>query len=297
MEMIDCHAHFIDKRLLRYPVFEQQSAAFESFVGDYSALPRIYRPEDYFADVSGFKVVKIVGAEFMSESPFEEVEWQQRLSSESGYPSGILAVVDFADPKLASTLDRYLSLGLIRAVRQHLAWHPTNPLLRFAFRPDLMRDPNWRGGVALLRNSGLCCELEVFANQLPDFAELANAYPDLQFILPVMGWPTEITEESYHAWKDGMKRVSGCGNVAVKIFGLECIFGLHWTLEQVRPWVLDTIALFGPTRCMFASHMPILKLSRSFQELHSTYWNLVSGFSDSEKRRLFHDTAETIYRL
>lgn len=297
LEIIDCHVHFIDERVIRYPVFAQRSAGFEALVGDYSALPRIYRPEDYFADVSGFPVVKTVCAEFMSDPPFEEVEWAQRLSAENGHPSGILAVADFADPKLASRLDRYLSLGRVRAVRQHLAWHPTNPLLRSAPQPDLLQDASWRRGVASLGKSGLCCELEVFGNQLSDFAAVANVCSDLQFVLPLMGWPVDVSESGYRAWKHGMKLLSGCENVAVKIVGLECIFGLQWTLEQVRPWILDTITLFRPERCMFASLMPIAKLSRSFQELYSAYLSIVSSFSESEKRQLFHDTAESIYRL
>jgi predicted TIM-barrel fold metal-dependent hydrolase len=47
---------------------------------------------------------------------------------------------------------------------------------------------------------------------------------------------------------------------------------------------------------MFASHMPITKLACSFQHLYSTYCELVSDFSTSEKHSLFHDTAE-VYGL
>jgi hypothetical protein len=27
-------------------------------------------------------------------------------------------------------------------------------------------------------------------------------------------------------------------NVAVKIFEIECIFGLDWTVDEIRPWTL-----------------------------------------------------------
>jgi hypothetical protein len=36
----------------------------------------------------------------------------------------------------------------------------------------------------------------------------------------------------------------------IKIFGMECIFGIRWTVAQIRPWILDTVELFGPDRCM-----------------------------------------------
>jgi predicted TIM-barrel fold metal-dependent hydrolase len=113
----------------------------------------------------------------------------------------------------------------------------------------------------------------------------------------VLGWPIDLTDAGYQAWRRDMAALSQCENVAVKIFGLECIFGLDWTVPQVRPWILETIALFGPRRCMFASHMPITLLACSFGRLYGAYWDVVADFSDTEKRQLFHGTAASIYRL
>jgi predicted TIM-barrel fold metal-dependent hydrolase len=45
---------------------------------------------------------------------------------------------------------------------------------------------------------------------------------------------------------------------------MECIFGIHWTVAQIRPWILDTVELFGPDRCMFASHLPICNVPAAF---------------------------------
>lgn len=78
--IIDCHQHFINSRRLRYPVFMQRSAGFEALVGDYSALPRVYLPEDYARDVNGLGVVKTVWAEFISDDPMGEVIWAQELA-------------------------------------------------------------------------------------------------------------------------------------------------------------------------------------------------------------------------
>jgi predicted TIM-barrel fold metal-dependent hydrolase len=43
--------------------------------------------------------------------------------------------------------------------------------------------------------------------------------------------------------------------------------------------------------------MPIAKLACSFQDLYSAYFDVVSEFSGSEKRKLFHDTATMVYGL
>ncbi len=295
--IIDCHQHFFDARRFRYPVFDQRSAGFEALVGDYSALPRVYLPEDYERDTSGWNVVQTMWAEFISDDPLSEVRWADDLARTNGRPSGIIARVDFLSPDLDRTLDTYAAMQHVRCVRQHLGWHPTNPLLRSAARADILSDDAWRRALATLRRRNLACELEIFASQLPDFAAVAAAYPDVQFVLPLMGWPVDLTSEGYARWKRDLATVGACPNVAVKIFGVECLFGIDWTVTQIRPWILETIEVFGPDRSMFASHLPISKLARSFQELYSAYCETIKDFPISEKRQLLHDTAAVVYRL
>ena len=51
-------------------------------------------------------------------------------------------------------------------------WH-ANPQYRFASRPDLMNDYQWRRGFALLEKLGLVFELQVFTSQMAKGAKLA----------------------------------------------------------------------------------------------------------------------------
>jgi predicted TIM-barrel fold metal-dependent hydrolase len=182
-------------------------------------------------------------------------------------------------------------------VRQHLAWHPNNEMLRFAPAPDLLADAAWRRGLATLRKYDLVCELEAFATQLADLTTVARSFPALRFVLPLIGWPIDLTQQGFRTWRSDIAGLARCENVAVKIFGAECIFGLGRTVPQVRPWVLETIGLFGPARCMFASHMPIAALSRGVRNVYKTYKEIVESFALSERRCLFHDTAASNYRV
>jgi len=297
LPILDCHQHFYDARHLRYPVFAQRSAGFEVLVGDYSALPRVYRPEDYGRDTAGLNVVKTIWAEFISDDPVGEVRWAGKLARATGRPNGMIGLVDFRSPDLERMLDTHVAAGPIRCVRQHLGWHPTDPRLRFAPGPDLLSDAAWRRGVASLRGRDLVCEIEVFGPQLFDLAAVAAACPDIQFVLPVMGWPLDLTNDGRSAWKRGIAAVAGRPNVALKIFGMECIFGIRWTVAQIRPWILDAIEAFGPRRCMFASHMPICRLSCTFRQLYDAYLEVIDGCSPAEKRQLMCDTAASVYAL
>src|SRR5262249_49713137 len=130
--ILDCHQHFYDAKRFRYPVFETRSSGFEALVGDYSSLPRVYLPEDYARDTEGLNIVQTVWVEFISEDPSKEVRWANELAGATGRPNGTIARVDFLDPELSQVLEEYIATGQVRCVRQHLAWHPTNPALRFA---------------------------------------------------------------------------------------------------------------------------------------------------------------------
>lgn len=297
LSIVDCHAHFMDAEVHTYPVFSKPSPGFEALVGDYSALPRRYLAPQYLEDASGFNVTQIVWAEFISTDPVREVRWAEDLSPRESYPHGIIGKVDFLSPDVEELIEVYSSLQRVRAVRQHLAWRPNNPLLRYASRPDILTDKHWQKPIAVLRKYHLACELEVMAPQLPDFGAVARSYPDIQFILPLMGWPIDVTEAGRSSWKRDMKLVSNCPNVAVKIFGMECIFGLGWIMDQVRPWILDLVELFGPDRCMFGSHIPIARLACSFHQLYGAYRAVVSDFTQAEKQKLFSGTAIKVYAL
>ena len=99
-----------------------------------------------------------------------EVRWAQELAHTTGRPQGMIGLVDFSSPEIERTLDLYTSIEPVRAVRQHLGWHPTNPLLRYAPRPELLSNTVWQNGLALLRGRHLRCEIEIFGSQLPEFA-------------------------------------------------------------------------------------------------------------------------------
>jgi predicted TIM-barrel fold metal-dependent hydrolase len=71
----------------------------------------------------------------------------------------------------------------------------------------------------------------------------------------------------------------------------------RWTVESIRPFVLQTIEAFGVSRCMFASNFPVDKLYSDFDALYAAFREITRSFSAEERRQLFHDTAARYYRL
>ena len=155
-------------------------------------------------------------------------------------------MVDFRDPNLPERLDIYRSLSNLTAVRQHLGWDNHNPLRCFAPRADLMADPKWLKGLERLKGADLRCGLEVFAPQLPDLLNVVRQYPEIGFTVAVMGWPIDLGVDGYGRWQSDLDAISRCGNTCVSVSAVECIFGMNWNEEQLKPWIMSLVEMFGP---------------------------------------------------
>ncbi|GLS17906.1 amidohydrolase [Labrys miyagiensis] len=289
--IVDAHLHLYDSHANAFAIFEQRQPGLEALVGDYAALPRTYLLDAYLRDSASRDVEGIVWHEFISRDADREMAWGQQLASASQLPMALVGLVDFLDPGLMERLEFYGSLPAVTGVRQHLGWDENNPLRCFATRPDFLSDGKWREGLKRLRHGRLRCGLEVFSPQLPDLLDVVRQFPDIGFTVAVMGWPTDLSAEGYRRWRSDLTAIARCHNTVVSISAVECIFGMSWRPEQVKPWVLSMVEAFGPGRAMFGSHLPITGLSHGFGPLYDGYEAILAGFSEDEKNQVFRRTA------
>ena len=162
--------------------------------------------------------------------------------------------------------------------------------------PELGRNPDWRRDIARLQQHGLNLELMMYPYQAGIVREIAEALPDLQIIINHCGSPIDRDEEGMRRWRDGLKLVSACPNVAIKISNPGA-YDHNWTLESVRDVAMHCIDCFGVERCMFESNFPVDKVSYSGGVMWNAFKRIAAGFSDAERRALFHDTAVRTYGI
>ena len=72
---------------------------------------------------------------------------------------------------------------------------------------------------------------------------------------------------------------------------------MNWNEEQLKPWIMPLVEMFGPKRCMFGSHMPIDALSHGFDRLYDAYERILSVFSSDERDDMFRRTALSWFRV
>ena len=282
--IVDAHQHFWDPRANYHPwLRDQPPIAFR--YGDYSALRRPYLPADYFADAGGHEVVKTVyvETEWDPRDPLGETAWVERLRSETGFPTVMVAQAWLDRHDIAAVLERQAAFQFVRGIRH-------KP------RPGALRDARWRAGYALLARFGLRFDLQAPWTALADAAALCRAFPGTPLVLNHAGLPADRSAEGIAGWKCALRLLAECPNAAIKISGLG-VPGRRWTTELNREVVLSAIEIFGMQRAMFASNFPVDGLCASFDAIVTGMLAIVSDFPAAEQRALFHDNAIRIYDM
>ena len=160
----------------------------------------------------------------------------------------------------------------------------------------LLSDPTIRRNVGRLADYGWTFDLQVFAPQMASAARLAQACPNVIFVLQHAGMREDEGSEGRVRWRDGMTRLAALPNVAAKLSGLGTF--LHRNDEgHIARIVADTVALFGADRCLFGSNFPIEKLWTRYPLLVEAYRNAVKALAAADAEAIFAGTARRVYRM
>ena len=289
----DAHQHFWDIGTNYHPwLCDEPPIPFR--YGDYRAIRRRYLPDDYFADVGSHSVVKTVyvETEWNPADPIGESRYVSRLRRETNFPTVMVAQAWLDRDDCAAVLEQQAAFDFVRSVRHK----PRANASPNDAAPGGMTDSKWRAGFARLSPLGLRFDLQTPWWHLADAARLARDFPDTSIILNHTGLPSDRSAAALAGWQRALATLAICPNAMIKISGLGQA-GQAWTVAANRGVVLTAIEAFGVERTMFASNFPVDSLCATFDTIFSGFRTIVSDFSASEQRALFHDNAVRIYAM
>jgi predicted TIM-barrel fold metal-dependent hydrolase len=292
--IVDAHHHLWDLgRGYNYP-WLQDAPSGEGLLGDIAPITHDYKLATYRLDTSSYELVKSVHIEAVPADATEETRWLQGIAEAGGFPQAIVARVALHQPDAERAIAEHRRFTSLRGIRHIVNYH-ANPKWSFTDR-DFLTDDAWLKGFALLKTYDLSFDLQIYPGQMPAAARLARRHPETRIILNHTGMPVERDDAGIALWRSGMKALAACDNVVAKISGLGMV-DHGWSEASIRPFVLETIEIFGPDRAMFGSNFPVDRLYGSFDALYGAFEAIVVGFSEAEQAKLFHDNARLFYRI
>ena len=193
--IIDPHHHLWDLERFSYPWLTVKPQPL-SVAGDVAPIARSYTLDDYLADAAGHNLVKSVhvDAGFDPTQPIEETRWLQSVADQRGFPHGIVARAELNKPDVEAVLAAQAGFANVRGIRHIVNWHP-DPAKTYIQRSDLLTDPAWLAGFALLKKYDLSFDLQLYPAQMAEAAQVAHNHPDTVIILNHAGMPVDRDAE------------------------------------------------------------------------------------------------------
>jgi predicted TIM-barrel fold metal-dependent hydrolase len=292
---IDAHHHLWDLEHNDYPWLREPCEP--RIYGDYRAMCRSYLIDDYLADSAPHAVIKSVHvqANWDPTDPVGETRWCQSVANRHGFPHAIVAHADLADTEVERVLAAHAESQNLRGIRQILG-HTDDAQLARRDRPDHLHDPAWDRGYALLAKYNLSFDLQVFPPQMAAAAEVVGRHEDVPVVVCHTGFPWDRSESGVAEWRNGMRRLAALPHVHAKLSGPGMVM-VDWTAKRFAPFIHETIEMFAPRRCMFASNVPPDALHKTYDQIYAAFYTWAADYSSEEQRHLFHDTAARVYRI
>lgn len=227
--------------------------------------------------------------EFLVDPGFhlEEARAAEELAAAEPLLGAIVAHVPVENgAAVAADLDALAALPHVRAIRRILDG-----------QYDRVLEPQFIAGVQTVGKYGLPFEFGVSHYGLVFALELARRCPDTQFVLDHLATPA-IRYDLWEPWASQISALAALPNVVAKISGV--LAGLdptNWHAGQVVPYLTHAIDCFGFDRVLFGSDWPMLTQIASYAEWLAIVETTTAGASESERRKLFRETAARLYRL
>ena len=204
--------------------------------------------------------------------------------------------------------------GRFRGVRISSGWHQDERINNVAEQAGVLLDPRVSDAVKVIQRMGLSLDCWLYHTQLDEFAQLADAHPDLTIVLnhvgsPILGGPYRgRTDEVFEHWKVGIVHASEQQNVFVKLGAMPIRMpsyagdrtlppGSEEVAAAWRPWMETCIEAFGVERSMYESNFPVQKRWCSYQVCWNAFKRISAGASVAEKAQLFAGAAARAYRM
>jgi predicted TIM-barrel fold metal-dependent hydrolase len=286
LPFVDTHVHFwnLTHPTLRWVWLEPDFV--HPLMGDIDGLKRLrFTADDYIAQTRFTEVSKVihVQAALGSPDPVEETAWLEEMADRTGVPNGIVAEAWLSRPDVEAQLERHAQFPRLRGIRDF-------------GEGEYLEDPAWERGYAALERFGLVCCLDSEADRFAKARALAERHPGVRLCLDHCGVPLERTDAYFDHWRTQLRDLALAPNVVVKVSGL----GMRdpaWTIESIRPWVLECIDAFGPSRAVFATNWPVDSQFSDYGDVVRAYRTILAEFSESEQAAMLAGNAERIFRI
>ncbi len=267
ISIIDSHVHLWNPEKINYP-----------WLATIPVLNKKHELEEYLATTNTIPIESIlfVEADCHPQHKKNEIEAIIQLAKNSSFIQGIIS-----GENIPSTPKN----NLIKSMRWILQHRPNDFCLQEHFVDAIQK----------LADEQLCFDLCIIAEQLPMVTRLVAQCPKTRFVLDHLGKPA-IRQKQLHPWQEDIKKIAQFPNVYCKISGLVTEADhLHWTINDLKPYVLHALDVFGEDRILFGSDWPVVNLAGGVLRWFEAITEIFHDQSHITQQKFFRENALNCY--
>jgi L-fuconolactonase len=278
--IIDAHQHFWD------PV----NGDYGWLSGPFEPIRRVFSPADLQPAMEENGVAATVLVQTWHD--LNETRDFLTLAEQTDFVAGVVGWVDLTDPKVGEVLAA-LKAGpggqWLVSVR-HLLHEEPDP--KWLLREDAQR------GLRAVTDAGLAYDLVGKTVHLPAMIQTVANHPQLRFVLDHIAKP-EIKQGVIQPWASLMTELaSHRDHVWCKLSGMITEADWEsWSPSDLRPYIAETVRLFGPERCMFGTDWPVCLVAGSYGRVIKALRANLDYLTEAQRDQIFGRSVIESYRL
>ncbi|MGN6529869.1 MAG: amidohydrolase family protein [Burkholderiaceae bacterium] len=279
MMRIDSHQHFwrLADRAGQWPPAEL-AAIHRDF------LPADLAPSLRDAEVDGTVLVQSLPSE-------DDTRFLLALADAHPFVRGVVGWADLKAPDAARRIE---------ALARHPRLSGLRPMLQDLPDDDWIADPALAPAIDAMCRLGLAFDALVQPRHLRFLHAFARRFPALAIVVDHAAKPF-IARGELQPWRDDMAALAALPNVACKLSGLLTEAGADTHAAALRPYVQAAWDLFGPSRLLWGSDWPVLRLAADYDSWLAMSEHLLATLREPADARaraaVFGGNAMRLYRL
>jgi L-fuconolactonase len=218
----------------------------------------------------------------------EETEWLLELAGQFEFIQGVVGWVDLRSPVLREELVELSTHRKLVGVRHVVHDEPDD---------DFMLLPEFRRGIAQLREFSLTYDLLLFPRHLPVALQLVREFPDQLFVLGHIAKPA-IRDGQVSPWKEDLQALSAFPNVSCKLSGMVTEANWkRWRREDFHRYLDIVIESFGTDRVMIGSDWPVCTLSGDYASTMGIVVDYAGQFRPEVREAILGGNCARFYQI
>lgn len=266
-------------------------AKIEDLAVDYRLIE--YQQETSAIDLAGFVHVE---AAWDPKDPTAETRWLSGALEGSDIPYSLVAHANLLNEDFPDLLAEHYALSnRVVGIRQILNFHE-DPKFTFTDNPSIMEDKVWRRNFAHLGDQGMGFDLQIFADQADQAADLAKEFPQTKMAINHFLMPIHFDKTDIEIWKVEMAKLAQYENIAIKLSGLY-MYHRNWSKDMLDTLVDTALELFTPERVMWGSNFPVDRQFVTLEKLLAGFDESLRRYDQATRESVMWRTANNWYRL